>query len=115
MASLNLIRTAIYNELKKLRPYYPFVPEQLGYTEVSPEDFNNRSLPGYTWDEAQDHLLDPSGNPVPKSNLPLKNHPNTGLVYVWPQAHMPEDVTVPPPSPPGDDAEDDQMPPPGNE
>jgi hypothetical protein len=115
MASLNLIRTAIYTELKKLKPYYPFVPEQLGYTAVSTEDFNNRTLPGYTWDEEKDQLLDPLGQPVPKFNIPLKNCKATGLVYIWPEKHMAEDVTVPPPSPPKDDVEGDDMPPAGNE
>jgi hypothetical protein len=66
-----LISATIYDELRRLSEVYPFSPKHCGYTEIEESLRSARALPGWTWDEKKDRLVNAKGNRVkpPKNFL----------------------------------------------
>lgn len=88
---LNMLRDAVYKELKKLGEGYPFVPEQLGFAPVEEELRIPQGLPGYEWDMERDVLLDPHKEVVP-SVIALENCEATGVIHCWDKKNWPADI-----------------------
>lgn len=65
----NVMRAAIYKELKKLSNIYLFDPRWCGFVDILVDDNYTVILRGYTWDVKNDRLRNPQGK---KIKLPLK-------------------------------------------
>jgi hypothetical protein len=99
----DMMKCCVYAEFRKLGKVYPFVPEQVGYTELPIEMARPKSLRGYSWDFRDDLLVDPNGKKlIGDHKIQLRSGPGTGIQYPWPKNAFPKDPTIPPPRrPPG--------------
>jgi hypothetical protein len=59
-----LISATIYDELRRLSDVYPFSPKHCGYIEIEESLRTARALPGWTWDEKKDRLMNKKGSKV---------------------------------------------------
>jgi hypothetical protein len=66
-----LISATVHDELRRLSDMYPFSPTHCGYAEIEESLRTARALPGWSWDDKRDRLVNNKGNRVkpPKSFL----------------------------------------------